>query len=153
MYDEFGRELAKAVPSTPVVVAGWRESLPTPGERILQLENERKAQQVARYRLSKEINKKVEQDWVSYVALFHRAICDTIYYEIARIHQKQLFNLFLFYFCWFQKIAEERIESDRKEYLENRRKLLDAGVRIGSTLRLVAHKVGCVIIFRSVTNS
>ncbi|CAG9531003.1 unnamed protein product [Cercopithifilaria johnstoni] len=101
MHDEYGRELAKAVPSTPVVVAGWRENLPVPGERILQLENEQKAQQVARYRLRKEINKKAQQDW---------------------------------------KTAEERIESDRKKYLENRRKLLDAGLRVGSTLRLVVHK-------------
>uniref|UniRef100_A0A8R1Y2P3 Translation initiation factor IF-2, mitochondrial n=1 Tax=Onchocerca volvulus TaxID=6282 RepID=A0A8R1Y2P3_ONCVO len=101
MRDEFGRELAKAVPSTPVVVAGWRESLPTPGERILQLENERRAQEVAQYRLKKETNKKIEQDW---------------------------------------KTTEHRIEKERKEYLENRRKLLDAGYRTGSTLRLIVHK-------------
>ncbi|KAL3985984.1 Elongation factor Tu GTP binding domain family protein [Acanthocheilonema viteae] len=101
IHDEFGRELAKAVPSTPVVVAGWRENLPTPGERILQLENEQRAQQVVRYRLRKEINKKMEQDW---------------------------------------KTAKQRIEKDRKEYLENRRKLLDAGMRTGSTLRLIVHK-------------
>uniref|UniRef100_A0A0R3RVT8 Tr-type G domain-containing protein n=1 Tax=Elaeophora elaphi TaxID=1147741 RepID=A0A0R3RVT8_9BILA len=101
MHDEFGRELAKAVPSTPVVVAGWRENLPTPGDRILQLENEQRAQQVARYRLKKKTDKKVEQDW---------------------------------------KTAEQRIEQDRKEYLENRRKLLDAGLRVGSTLRLIVHK-------------
>ncbi|VDK86093.1 unnamed protein product [Onchocerca ochengi] len=101
MRDEFGRELAKAVPSTPVVVAGWRESLPTPGERILQLENERRSQEVAQYRLKKETNKKIEQDW---------------------------------------KTTEHRIEKERKEYLENRRKLLDAGYRTGSTLRLIVHK-------------
>ncbi|VDO47177.1 unnamed protein product [Onchocerca flexuosa] len=101
MQDEFGREIAKAVPSTPVVVAGWRENLPSPGERILQLENERRAQEVAQYRLKKETNKKVEQDW---------------------------------------KITETRIEKERKEYLENRRKLLDAGYRTGSTLRLIVHK-------------
>lgn len=65
MHDEFGRELAKAIPSTPVVVAGWRGSLPTPGERILQVENERKAQEITHCRLNKEINRKVEEDWVS----------------------------------------------------------------------------------------
>lgn len=69
MHDEFNRELTKAVPSTPVVVAGWRENLPTPGEQILQLENEKRAQQVARYRMKKEINKKMEQDWVGYLVL------------------------------------------------------------------------------------
>lgn len=67
MHDEFGRELAKAIPSTPVVVAGWRENLPSPGERVLQLESERRAQQVVHYRLKKELNKKAEQDWVSHV--------------------------------------------------------------------------------------
>ncbi|VBB26746.1 unnamed protein product [Acanthocheilonema viteae] len=119
IHDEFGRELAKAVPSTPVVVAGWRENLPTPGERILQLENEQRAQQVVRYRLRKEINKKMEQDWVSHAALFRGVISGTGYDE---------------------KTAKQRIEKDRKEYLENRRKLLDAGMRTGSTLRLIVHK-------------
>lgn len=33
------------------------------------------------------------------------------------------------------------MEEERKEYLENRRKLLDAGLREGSTLRLIVHKV------------
>uniref|UniRef100_A0A915Q2J6 Tr-type G domain-containing protein n=1 Tax=Setaria digitata TaxID=48799 RepID=A0A915Q2J6_9BILA len=101
MHDEFGRELVEAVPSTPVVVAGWRGNLPSPGERILQLENERRAQQVVHYRMRKETSKKVEQDW---------------------------------------KMAEQRNEEERKEYLENRQKLLDAGLRTGSTLRLIEQK-------------
>ncbi|VIO99051.1 Elongation factor Tu GTP binding domain containing protein [Brugia malayi] len=101
MHDEFGHDLVKAIPSTPVVVSGWRENLPTPGERVLQLENESRAQEVVRYRLKKEMNKKAEEDW---------------------------------------KTAEQRNEKERKEYLENRRKLLDAGLRAGSTLRLIVHK-------------
>ncbi|KAM3716428.1 Translation initiation factor IF-2 [Dirofilaria immitis] len=101
MHDEYGRGLDKAVPSTPVVVAGWRENLPSPGERVLQLGNERRAQEVVRYRLKKEANKKMEKDW---------------------------------------KTAESRNEEERKDYLENRRKLLDAGLRTGSTLRLIVHK-------------
>ncbi|VDN05484.1 unnamed protein product [Thelazia callipaeda] len=101
MHDEFGHDVVKAGPSTPVVVAGWRNKLPFPGERVLQLENERRAQQVALYRLEKEKNTKVEQDW---------------------------------------KLAEERIDEERKEYLENRRKLLNVGIRGGSTLRLIVHK-------------
>lgn len=64
MRDEFGRDVLKAGPSTPVVVAGWRESLPTPGDRVLQVENEHRAQQVVRFRTRKETDRKLEQDWV-----------------------------------------------------------------------------------------
>lgn len=69
MKDEFSRNVTEAGPSTPVIVAGWRGSLPTPGDKVLEVENEQRAQQVVDYRKSKQIARKVEKDWVSFIIM------------------------------------------------------------------------------------
>jgi translation initiation factor IF-2 len=39
MYDDSGKMVKKAEPSTPVVVTGWK-SLPAAGDEVLEAENE-----------------------------------------------------------------------------------------------------------------
>uniref|UniRef100_A0A9J2PBK8 Tr-type G domain-containing protein n=1 Tax=Ascaris lumbricoides TaxID=6252 RepID=A0A9J2PBK8_ASCLU len=101
MSDEFNHVLKEAGPSCPVRVAGWRDSLPSPGERIIQVENESRAQRAVDYRISRRMEEKAELDW---------------------------------------KAIEGRREEERKQYLENRQKLLNKGSRYGSTLRRLVHK-------------
>ncbi|XP_026273627.1 translation initiation factor IF-2, mitochondrial isoform X1 [Frankliniella occidentalis] len=57
MFDELGKQISKAPPSTPVEMMGWKE-LPAAGEILLEVESEKKAQQVVSYRKSKEIENK-----------------------------------------------------------------------------------------------
>lgn len=78
----------------------------------------------------------------------HRANSNTNYDEVRECARSSYLDLFLpiVLLTSFQKAAEQRIEEERKEYIENRRKLLDAGLRTGSTLRLIVHKVSYIII-------
>lgn len=66
MSDEFNHVLKEAGPSCPVRVAGWRDSLPSPGERIIQVENESRAQRAVDYRISRRMEEKAELDWVRF---------------------------------------------------------------------------------------
>ncbi|VDK40962.1 unnamed protein product [Anisakis simplex] len=65
MTDEYNRIMSEAGPSEPVRVAGWRDSLPSPGEKILEVDNEHKAQRVINHRLSQKMEQKAMEDWVS----------------------------------------------------------------------------------------
>ncbi|VDK25204.1 unnamed protein product [Anisakis simplex] len=64
MTDEYNRIMSEAGPSEPVRVAGWRDSLPSPGEKILEVDNEHKAQRVINHRLSQKMEQKAMEDWV-----------------------------------------------------------------------------------------
>ncbi|XP_034249343.1 translation initiation factor IF-2, mitochondrial isoform X2 [Thrips palmi] len=57
MFDEAGQQITQATPSTPVEMMGWRE-LPSAGEILLEVESEKRAQQVLSYRKAKEIKSK-----------------------------------------------------------------------------------------------
>uniref|UniRef100_A0A0N5AP46 Translation initiation factor IF-2, mitochondrial n=1 Tax=Syphacia muris TaxID=451379 RepID=A0A0N5AP46_9BILA len=63
MTDERNRELSAAGPSVPVRVAGWKGSLPIPGDRINGVDSEKKALGVIAYREKKKMLKKAESDW------------------------------------------------------------------------------------------
>lgn len=63
MNDENGRVVTDAGPSSPVRVAGWRDELPTPGEKVYEVENENRAQRVVAHRIAKEMERKAEKDW------------------------------------------------------------------------------------------
>ncbi|KHN86482.1 Translation initiation factor IF-2, mitochondrial [Toxocara canis] len=63
MTDEFNRIVKEAGPSSPIRVAGWRDSLPSPGERIIQVDSEARAQRAVEYRISKKMEQKAELDW------------------------------------------------------------------------------------------
>ncbi len=58
MFDETGKAVQEASPSTPVVVLGL-SSPPNAGDDLLALENERKAREVALYRQSKSRDSKL----------------------------------------------------------------------------------------------
>lgn len=40
LYDEFGKPVTEAPPSTPVEVTGWKEDLPSAGDEILEVDSE-----------------------------------------------------------------------------------------------------------------
>uniref|UniRef100_A0AC35UHR8 Tr-type G domain-containing protein n=1 Tax=Rhabditophanes sp. KR3021 TaxID=114890 RepID=A0AC35UHR8_9BILA len=64
--DEFGKTIKEAGPSTPVRITGWRgDTLPAPGDTILEVDKEEKAQKVVNYRLKVEQDKLAEKDWKS----------------------------------------------------------------------------------------
>lgn len=56
-----GRSVQEAPPSTPVSVLGWRE-LPAPGDQVLQVESEKRANEVMRYREGQRMKEKQEAD-------------------------------------------------------------------------------------------
>ncbi|KAE9548606.1 hypothetical protein FO519_008180 [Halicephalobus sp. NKZ332] len=101
MTDENNKPLKEATPSTPVRMSGWREILPSPGEKILEVENEQKAQEVVEFRKRKEMDKRAEIE---------------------------------------KEIIDERRMEERDKYLKNRQKLLDKGIRYGSTYKLIVKK-------------
>ncbi|XP_069672304.1 translation initiation factor IF-2, mitochondrial isoform X2 [Periplaneta americana] len=51
MFNEQGQSVQEAPPSTPVEVLGWRE-LPSAGDEIIEVENEKRAHEVMRWRES-----------------------------------------------------------------------------------------------------
>ncbi|XP_063221675.1 translation initiation factor IF-2, mitochondrial [Bacillus rossius redtenbacheri] len=59
MFNERGQHLEQAPPSTPVEVLGWRE-LPSPGDELLEVESERRAHEVMRWRESQQQAMKME---------------------------------------------------------------------------------------------
>lgn len=64
MFDESGKQITQAPPSTPVEMMGWRD-VPAAGEVLLEVESEKRAQQVITFRKSREdINKAVEDQKV-----------------------------------------------------------------------------------------
>uniref|UniRef100_A0A0N5BIP5 Tr-type G domain-containing protein n=1 Tax=Strongyloides papillosus TaxID=174720 RepID=A0A0N5BIP5_STREA len=64
MTDEFGKPVKEAGPSTPVRVTGWRsDSLPSPGDNVLEVENEAKAQKVVNFREEKKVELFTEEEY------------------------------------------------------------------------------------------
>ncbi|KAH7971704.1 hypothetical protein HPB52_002361 [Rhipicephalus sanguineus] len=65
MFDEWGKPVQSAPPGTPVQVIGWR-SLPSAGDVIIEVESEKRAQQVAHWR---ESQMQAEKDVEEYKAI------------------------------------------------------------------------------------
>ncbi|KAL3216167.1 hypothetical protein MRX96_006378 [Rhipicephalus microplus] len=65
MFDEWGKPVQSAPPGTPVQVIGWR-SLPSAGDVIIEVESEKRAQQVAHWR---ESQMQAEKDIEEYKAI------------------------------------------------------------------------------------
>uniref|UniRef100_A0A131YWF1 Translation initiation factor IF-2, mitochondrial n=1 Tax=Rhipicephalus appendiculatus TaxID=34631 RepID=A0A131YWF1_RHIAP len=65
MFDEWGKPVQSAPPGTPVQVIGWR-SLPPAGDVIIEVESEKRAQQVAHWR---ESQMQAEKDVEEYKAI------------------------------------------------------------------------------------
>ena len=61
LFDHSGQPLEKAEPGTPVEILGWRE-LPFAGDEIIEVESERQASSVMRFRRSKAMHEKAEAD-------------------------------------------------------------------------------------------
>ncbi|XP_014243183.1 translation initiation factor IF-2, mitochondrial [Cimex lectularius] len=62
MFDERGEPVQEAPPSTPVQTIGWR-ALPSAGDLALQVETEKRADQIASKRLELEQFEKSKQDY------------------------------------------------------------------------------------------
>ncbi|KAM7363658.1 mitochondrial translation initiation factor 2 isoform 2-T2 [Cochliomyia hominivorax] len=60
LFDHNGKPLDKAEPGTPVEILGWRE-LPLAGDLILEVESEKKAHSVLRFRTHEAQKEKAEQ--------------------------------------------------------------------------------------------
>ncbi|XP_046805266.1 translation initiation factor IF-2, mitochondrial isoform X2 [Lucilia cuprina] len=60
LFDHNGKPLDKAEPGTPVEILGWRE-LPLAGDLILEVDTEKKAHSVLRYRTHEAQKEKAEQ--------------------------------------------------------------------------------------------
>uniref|UniRef100_A0A0K0G3T5 Translation initiation factor IF-2, mitochondrial (inferred by orthology to a human protein) n=1 Tax=Strongyloides venezuelensis TaxID=75913 RepID=A0A0K0G3T5_STRVS len=64
MTDEFGKTIKEAGPVTPVRISGWRsDSLPSPGDIILEVEDEGKAQKVVNFREKKKMDLFTEEEY------------------------------------------------------------------------------------------
>uniref|UniRef100_A0A0K0E7P9 Tr-type G domain-containing protein n=1 Tax=Strongyloides stercoralis TaxID=6248 RepID=A0A0K0E7P9_STRER len=64
MTNEFGQAIKEAGPSTPVRITGWRgDSLPSPGDKVLEVENEVRAQKVVNFREKKKNDLIAEQEY------------------------------------------------------------------------------------------
>ncbi|CEF65134.1 Translation initiation factor IF-2, mitochondrial [Strongyloides ratti] len=64
MTDEFGKPIKEAGPSTPVRITGWRgDYLPSPGEKVLEVEDEVKAQKIVNFREKKKIDLFTEKEY------------------------------------------------------------------------------------------
>lgn len=50
LFDDAGRPVAEARPGEPVEVLGWRDELPCAGDEVLEVETERRAHAVRRFR-------------------------------------------------------------------------------------------------------
>ncbi|KAF4518610.1 hypothetical protein B566_EDAN009859 [Ephemera danica] len=61
MFDDAGRPLNEAPPATPVEILGWRE-LPMAGDDILEVESERVAHEIVKFRESSKLQQKQEND-------------------------------------------------------------------------------------------
>ncbi|KAM7419995.1 hypothetical protein PAMA_016884 [Pampus argenteus] len=61
LFDENGRAVVEAGPSTAVEVVGWKE-LPSAGEVILEVESEQRAREVVEWRSYEEAQKKLQEE-------------------------------------------------------------------------------------------
>lgn len=61
LFDHNGKPMEEATPGTPVEILGWRE-LPFAGEQILEVESERKATSVLRFRNAEHQKMKAEEN-------------------------------------------------------------------------------------------
>uniref|UniRef100_A0A7E4VST8 Tr-type G domain-containing protein n=1 Tax=Panagrellus redivivus TaxID=6233 RepID=A0A7E4VST8_PANRE len=101
LTDEHNKTLKEAGPSTPARISGWRENLPPPGEAILEVESEQRAQEVIEFRRRRIMDERAEKD---------------------------------------RDVIEARRSEEREIYLQNRQKLLNKGMRYGSTYHHVVMK-------------
>ncbi|XP_045036915.1 translation initiation factor IF-2, mitochondrial-like isoform X2 [Daphnia magna] len=63
MFDDQGKPIQQAPPSTPVEIVGWKE-LPSAGDEILEVETERRAHEVIHLRQSRKEVEKLKEDYV-----------------------------------------------------------------------------------------
>lgn len=63
MFDEHGRPVKEAPPSTPVEIVGWKD-LPGAGDEILEVESERRAHEVVELRRHAKAKEKSQEDLV-----------------------------------------------------------------------------------------
>lgn len=61
LFDHNGQPVEEATPGTPVEILGWRE-LPSAGELILEVESDKKASSVLRYRQAESQKSKAEEN-------------------------------------------------------------------------------------------
>ncbi|GMR59319.1 hypothetical protein PMAYCL1PPCAC_29514, partial [Pristionchus mayeri] len=63
MTDEEGKEVDQALPGTAVRISGWKDSLPSPGDIVLEAEDSNRAEKAIKWRKRMEMEKKGEKDW------------------------------------------------------------------------------------------
>ncbi|CAB3375148.1 Hypothetical predicted protein [Cloeon dipterum] len=86
MFDDTGRPLTEAPPATPVEILGWRE-LPSAGDEIIEVESERVAQEVLKYRMDKQREEKLEnaKEVIAQKAAEHHKVYRTTLEERRRL--------------------------------------------------------------------
>ncbi|XP_064623673.1 translation initiation factor IF-2, mitochondrial-like [Lineus longissimus] len=60
MFNDSGKPIQEAPPSTPVEIIGWREQ-PSAGDEILQVETEQRAREIVKWRQDKLMDKKMDE--------------------------------------------------------------------------------------------
>lgn len=61
MFDHNGQSVSSASPSTAVEVLGWRE-LPSAGQLVLEVQSEKRAHEVVKYRQTSHLEEKKNMD-------------------------------------------------------------------------------------------
>ncbi|XP_059478002.1 translation initiation factor IF-2, mitochondrial [Neocloeon triangulifer] len=86
MFDDAGRPLNEALPSTPVEILGWRE-LPSAGDEIIEVESEKIAQDVMKFRQEQKKEQQVEEikEVLERKSLEHQKVYQTLLEEKRKI--------------------------------------------------------------------
>ncbi|XP_075556004.1 mitochondrial translation initiation factor 2 [Dermacentor variabilis] len=102
MFDEWGKPVQTALPGTPVQVIGWR-SLPSAGDVIIEVESEKRAQQVVHWR---ESQMQAEKDIEEYRAIQEKVQRHLVQYK-AELEQRRAMGL---------RKKRKRLTNREKEY-------------------------------------
>ena len=76
MFDHSGNPVTEAKLSDAVQIIGWKDLLPTVGDEILEVENEKKARTIMRYR---------EAEKATQLAQEHKIAADKKYEEHLKV--------------------------------------------------------------------
>ncbi|KAF8383541.1 hypothetical protein PRIPAC_72683 [Pristionchus pacificus] len=64
MTDEHGKEVNEALPGAPLRISGWKDSLPSPGDIVLEASDSNRAEKAIKWRKRIEMEEKAEKDWM-----------------------------------------------------------------------------------------
>ncbi|GMT11097.1 hypothetical protein PFISCL1PPCAC_2394 [Pristionchus fissidentatus] len=64
MTDEHGKEVTEALPGAPLRISGWKDSLPSPGDLVMEAVDANRAEKAIKWRKRIEMEEKAEKDWM-----------------------------------------------------------------------------------------